>query len=80
MSFAADREVFMEKLFDPKPDPRCIYCARSSCLTHTEVVCPVHGVVEAYDHCRRFRYDPLKRVPPKPVRLRREYSDEDFKL
>ena len=70
----------MEKLFNKKPDPRCVYCSRGYELNPGEIACPVHGVVEAYDHCRRFVYDPLKRVPPKPVRLGRDYSDEDFKL
>lgn len=44
-------------------------------------MCVKKGVVSAAAHCRAFRYDPLKRVPPRPnapdfSRLR----DEDFVL
>lgn len=44
-------------------------------------MCVKKGVVSAAAHCRSFRYDPLKRVPPRPnapdfSRLR----DEDFVL
>ena len=44
-------------------------------------MCLKKGVMPAASHCRAFRYDPLKRVPPRPnapdfSRLR----DEDFVL
>lgn len=70
----------MNKLFNPKPDPRCVYCSRGKYLAPGEIACPLRGIVEAYDHCGSFSYDPLRRVPPKPVRMRRDYSDEDFRL
>jgi hypothetical protein len=32
-------------------------------------------------HCRAFQYDPLKRVPPRPVPLNTErLKEEDFSL
>ena len=31
-----------------------------------QVVCPKKGVMDPGSHCRSFRYDPLKRVPPRP--------------
>lgn len=70
----------MSGLFRKKIDPRCVYCSRSVSLSGNEVVCVKHGVVEAYGSCRHFKYDPLKRVPPKPVRLGRNYDDADFSL
>ena len=32
------------------------------------------------DHCRSFRYDPLRRTPPKPAVLRGHFTDADFSL
>ncbi len=37
--------------------------------------------MSAGSHCTSFRYDPLKRVPPRPARLTLAAgSDEDFQL
>ena len=68
-------------LFTKKIEPRCGYCKQGTVLDEERVACPKKGVVSAGGYCRGFRYDPLKRVPPKPAapdfsRLR----DEDFTL
>lgn len=69
-------------LFEKKIDPRCAYCQRCAPLEGGEtVMCLKKGVVSAASHCRSFKYDPLKRVPPRPAapdfsRLK----DEDFSL
>ena len=64
-----------------KIDPRCAYCARGVPLAKQgEIGCVRRGVMDAGDFCRSFRYDPMKRVPPKPVRLRGDYTDADFKI
>ncbi len=68
------------KLFRAKIDPRCAYCKHSIPLTGADLGCIKRGVVEASGQCRRFSYDPFKRTPPKPVRLRKNYSDKDFAL
>ena len=65
-------------LFRRNIDPRCIYCTKSTPLDDKEVACVKKGIVGAYEHCRSFKYDPLKRVPPKPVKLRQDYQKEDF--
>lgn len=44
-----------------------------------QILCPKRGVVAPEDCCRAFRYDPLKRVPPRPVRPA-AFSEEEFKL
>lgn len=37
--------------------------------------------MSAGSHCASFRYDPLKRVPPRPARLPvSDLKDEDFQL
>lgn len=68
-------------LFQKKIDPRCEYCARGTRLDEDSVMCLKRGVVHPSQSCRAFRYDPLKRVPLRPVapdfsRLK----EEDFKL
>ena len=67
-------------LFEKNIEPRCAYCKRGAALEGGEVACIRKGIVSAAGSCRAFRYDPLKRVPPKPLpapdfsRLR----EEDF--
>ncbi len=70
----------MSGLFRKKIDPRCLYCARGVSLDPNEVMCIKCGIVKPYGTCRQFRYDPLKRVPPKPVKLSRNYTAEDMKI
>ena len=68
-------------LFRKKMDPRCAYCARGTQINEEEVACVKKGIVPAEHHCGAFRYDPLKRVPPRPVKLEAtEWKPEDFSL
>lgn len=68
-------------LFEKKIEPRCAYCARGSELADGQVICLKKGVVSAGYSCRAFRYDPLKRTPPKPAALDfSKLKDEDFTL
>ena len=68
-------------LFAKKIEPRCAYCARGTDLADGQVICLKKGVVSAGYACRAFRYDPLKRVPPKPVSLDfGKIKNEDFEL
>lgn len=68
-------------LFTKKIEPRCAYCQRGTALGEEQVVCLKKGVVSAGGSCRSFRYDPLKRVPPKPAVLELgKLRDEDFVL
>ena len=69
------------KLFRKNMEKRCAYCAFGSVINDREVACERKGVMDAAGHCRAFRYDPLKRVPPRPAALKTEqYTAEDFKL
>jgi len=64
-----------------KIEPHCSYCQYSVALIdRDEVGCIRHGVVSTSFHCRRFRYDPFKRTPLKPARLKKDYVDADFQL
>ena len=68
-------------LFQKKIEPRCTYCARGRALSEDQVICDRKGVMSAGSRCRSFKYDPLKRVPPRPAK--EDFSrlkDEDFVL
>ena len=68
-------------LFQKDIEPRCAYCARGRALGENRVVCLKRGLVDPAFHCRAFQYDPLKRTPPKPVKV--DFSrlkEEDFSL
>lgn len=67
-------------LFRKNMEPRCGYCHYSGFLNETYVTCHRHGVVRCTDHCRAFKYDPLRRIPPKPAVLRGHFTDADFSL
>ena len=55
-------------LFQKKIEPRCTYCARGRALSEDQVICDRKGVMSAGSSCRSFKYDPLKRVPPRPAK------------
>ena len=68
-------------LFRKDIEPRCAYCCRGQGISEREVACVKRGVVPAENSCRSFRYDPLKRVPPRPVKADfSKLKDEDFKI
>lgn len=54
-------------LFAKGIEPRCAYCRRGTDLNPEQIICRKKGVVSPGEHCRAFRYDPLKRIPPKPL-------------
>ena len=67
-------------LFSKKIEPRCEYCRSAVPFDDEDVVgCKHRGVMRISDKCRRFTYDPLKRVPrtlpPLP-----KLSEEDLLL
>lgn len=71
----------MAMLFEKDMDPRCIYCKRGQALDGQTVICCKRGVLGSGGGCHRFRYDPLKRVPPKPLPVDfSQWKQEDFSL
>ena len=68
-------------LFRKDIDPRCVYCRWGQQLNEREVACVKRGVVAVEHACRAFRYDPMKRVPPRPAALDTgKLREEDFSL
>ena len=68
-------------LFRKNIDPRCAYCQRGAQINEREVACVKRGIMPVEGSCRRFRYDPLKRVPPRPAPLETaQLKESDFSL
>lgn len=68
-------------LFRKKIDRYCTYCKFAGKINEEQVICQKCGIVPASHQCRRFRYDPLKRVPPKAaVQDFSKYDKKDFSL
>jgi hypothetical protein len=68
------------ELFGKNIDPACSYCQHSTPTQDPAVLnCPHKGKVEAGASCRRFFYDPLRRVPT-PQLVLPKFDAEEFKL
>lgn len=68
-------------LFRKKIEKSCTYCAYSAQLVDEQYLCVKKGVVPQGGKCRKFRYEPCKRIPPKPKALDFEkYEKEDYSL
>lgn len=72
--------MFGKKLFGGHISPACEYCRYGEPSADNQMIlCPKKGIVAPYFACRRFSYDPLKRVPKRRKQLP-SYSPEDFAL
>ena len=68
-------------LFRKKIERSCAHCAYGVKLDDDSVLCARKGVRSILGKCRRFRYDPIKRVPVKPkVMDPAKYDTKDFNL
>lgn len=50
-------------IFRKNVEPACVYCAHSRPAEEDSCICVKKGIVSAWDRCRHFSYDPLRRVP-----------------
>ena len=68
-------------LFRKKIERSCIYCMYSTKMDQDHLLCTKRGVVSMEGSCRKFEYDPFKRVPPRPKALDfSKFEEEDFSL
>ena len=68
-------------LFRKKINRSCSYCLHSAKLSDTDVLCSKRGVMPLHGQCRKFRYDPCKRIPGKPKALDLgKYQNADYSL
>lgn len=68
-------------LFRKRMERSCTYCAYGTKLDEETILCTKRGVKSVEDQCRKFKYDPCKRVPMKAKALDfSKYEEEDFSL
>ena len=68
-------------LFRKKIERSCAYCLYGAKLDEDQVLCSKKGLRPTDGKCRRFRYDPTKRVPKKAKAMDfSKYDEEDFSL
>ena len=69
-----------KKLYGNNIEPACEICALGHRTADGKsVLCSRKGVVGLYDACRKFEYDPLKRIPERPSE-KTEHDAEEFEL
>lgn len=68
-------------LFRKEIERSCEYCTNGTVIDEEQVLCIKRGVVPLSSKCRKFCYDPCKRIPPKPKALDvQKYEDVDYSL
>ena len=68
-------------LFRKKIERSCAYCLYGAKLEDGVILCSKKGMKTVDDKCRKFKYDPCKRIPvkAKPLDFSR-YENEDYSL
>lgn len=67
--------------FRKKIEPSCAYCSHSTKLNNEQVLCSKKGITAITGKCRKFCYDPCKRIPAKPKALDfSKYDKDDYSL
>lgn len=68
-------------LFRKKIERSCAYCMRGTLLIDGQILCSKKGFCTAEQSCRKFKYDPCKRIPAKQKPLDfSQYDNQDFSL
>ncbi len=68
-------------LFRKKIERSCSYCVFGARLEDGQVLCSKKGVRTIEDRCRKFKYDPCKRIPSKAKALDfSRYEETDYSL
>lgn len=68
-------------LFRKKIEHSCVYCQHGTFLGNGQILCAKKGLRSFSDQCRKFRYDPCKRVPKKNKALDlSKYDQSDYTL
>ena len=80
MGSEPEREM-ITMLFRKKIEPACGYCLYGARLEEDLILCSKKGMKTPCDKCRKFQYDPTKRIPQKEKALDfSKYDDQDFSL
>lgn len=68
-------------LFRKKIERSCAYCIHGTKIAEDQILCAKKGLRSTDSQCRKFKYDPCKRIPPKARALDfSRYDKDDFSL
>lgn len=66
-----------KKFYGNDIEPKCAYCTYGSRAKEgNKVLCEKQGLVDDEYNCKKFEYDPLKRIPKK--QLSKEEKDDEL--
>ena len=70
----------LDDLFGNRIQAACVYCELSYPAGQEDFrLCFKKGIVRPDFSCAKFRYDPIMRIPNRPLELE-EYDAKEFKL
>ena len=59
--------------------PKCAYCGYGiQTADKTVILCEKKGITSHDSSCKKFLYDPLKRIPERPIVS--DFNEQDFSL
>ena len=68
-------------LFRKKIERSCSYCLYGTNIDDHQILCAKKGLRSPENQCRKFKYDPCKRIPVKAKALDfSKYDTENFSL
>ena len=68
-------------LFRKKIERSCAYCVHGTKLDDEQILCAKKGICLIDHACRKFKYDPCKRIPAKAKALDfTKYDEHDYSL
>jgi hypothetical protein len=68
-------------LFRKKMQKSCLLCFHAKVASENEIHCAKRGVRSGEKPCFQFKYDPCKRIPPRPKAPDFDaYNQDDFSL
>lgn len=68
-------------LFRKRIPKDCGYCKYAAKFNETHFLCAKKGIVSGMRPCRKFKYDPCKRIPAKAKPMDfQQYQTDDFSL
>ena len=67
-------------LFRKSIEPACAYCTHGYAGEDDSVICTKKGIMQPWQRCRSFNYDPLKRQPEAPLPPVTNVDPDTFRL
>ena len=68
-------------LFRKDTEKRCGLCEHASIIDENDMLCRKYGVVSCHYACKKYKYDPLKRIPKKTAYPAADrYDTKEFSL